>query len=249
MQRTWLGMLVAAALLVAGLAFGSAWRPPTALPEPAPPCAVAELGGLTLTEREVETMTAAITPAPSRDEAARLLVDATLAHWVVRGWLAGSSVRARLASYRALVARLAESGQTSAQQARALLAVLARAGQELSLRPGPCSAALAQPPAVPAIDARELAALRASPQALERRARAQADQRPVVRAMLVRLTPRLERITPGPLFADELEPALGRALLGATPGRWIGPIASDSGLYLARRQEEPAARGETTSRR
>lgn len=240
MQRTWIGSgaLALAALLLGGLAFGAALRQHEPPARPAPPCVVAELGGVTLTQREVAAMAAAITPAPPAAEASRLLVDATLAHWVVRGFVAGSSVRSRLASYRALSARLATSAPQGSQAARALLAVLASAGRELSLRTGPCYVAPALPaPAVPALDAGELASLRASPQALARRARAQADKRPVVRATLLRLAPRLERIEPGPLFVDELEPALARALQAGLPGRWLGPVSSESGVYVARLDE------------
>lgn len=244
MQRTWIGSgaLALSALLVAGLAFASSLRQRDLPAQPEEPCVVAELGGITLTEREVEKMTAAVTPAPTPAEASRLLVDATLAHWVVRGFVAGSSMRARLASYRALSAHLAKNAAAGSQHARALLGVLARAGQELSLRTGPCYAAPERPtPDGHGLDV-ELASLRASPRALEMRARAQAGQRQVVRPVLLRLSPRLERIAPGPLFLDELEPALARALQTAAPGRWLGPISSESGLYVVRLEEAAAAR-------
>lgn len=244
MQRTWIGAgaLALSALLLAGLAFAGSLRQRGLPAQPETPCVVAELGGATLTQREVEAMTAAVTPAPAPAEASRLLVDATLAHWVVRGFVAGSSVRARLASYRALSAHLATRAPQGSLAARALLAVLARAGQELSLRAGPCYAAPEQPaPALAAVGAGELAALRATPRALEMRALAQAGKRQVARPVLLRLAPRLERIAPGPLFIDELEPALARALQAAAPGRWHGPISSESGLYLARLEDEAIA--------
>lgn len=243
MQRTWIGAgaLALSALLLAGLAFAGNLRQRDVPAQPQAPCVVAELGGVTLSQREVEAMTAAVTPAPAPAEASRLLVDATLAHWVVRGFVAGSSVRARLASYRALSAHLAKSAAAGSQHARALIAVLARAGQELSLRSGPCYAAPEQPtPDVHGLDI-DLATLRATPRALEMRARAQAGKRQVVRPVLLRLSPRLERIAPGPLFLDELEPALARALQAAAPGRWHGPIFSESGLYLARNEDEAIA--------
>lgn len=244
MQRTWIGRgaLALSALLLAGLAFAGSLRQREVPAQPAAPCVVAELGGVTLTQREVEAMTAAVTPAPAPAEASRLLVDATLAHWVVRGFVAGSSVRARLASYRALSAHLAKNAAAGSQHARALIAVLARAGQELSLHTGPCYAAPEQPtPDVHGLDV-ELASLRATPRALEMRARAQAGKRQVVRPVLLRLSPRLERIAPGPLFLDELEPSLARALQTAAAGRWLGPISSESGLYAVRNEDEVGAR-------
>lgn len=175
MQRTRFGAgaLALSALLLAGLAFAGSLRQRGLPAQPQAPCVVAELDGVTLSQREVEAMTAAVTPAPAPAEASRLLVDATLAHWVVRGFVAGSSVRARLASYRALSAHLGKSAASGSRHARALLGVLARAGQELSLRTGPCYAAPEQPaPDLAAVGDVELASLRATPRALEMRARA-----------------------------------------------------------------------------
>lgn len=64
---------------------------------------LAIIGGVQVSDRDAEQLRALVSPPPSRDAARRLAVDIARAHLWLRGWVAYSSVRARLEAYRVLI--------------------------------------------------------------------------------------------------------------------------------------------------
>lgn len=198
-------------------------------------CRIATVDGSVLTEADAAELAAQLSPPPSRAEAGRLAVDAALAQWLVRGYIAPASAARRLASYRELLTRLGAQTASAGATARKALAVLGRAAERVGVTAGPCLEPLALPAelALPAIGDAELAALREPPRTQERRLAERAHGRPLLRPVVWRLWPRPERLELGPVLADELEPELARALAATAPGAPTPAVTTRTGIYFA----------------
>ena len=206
-----------------------------ALARAAGACRIATVDGIVLTEADASELAAQLSPPPSRAEAGRLAVDAALAQWLVRGYVAPASAARRLASYRELLARLGAKSSSAGATARTTLAVLARAAERVGVTSGPCLEPLALPAdlALPVVGDAEFAALREPPRTQERRLAERAHGRPILRPTVWRLWPHPERLSLGPVLADELEPELARALADAAPGAATPAVTTRTGIYFA----------------
>lgn len=217
---------------------------PAAVPRPAEhadgtACLIARVGGVAVTRADAAELALQLSPPPSPAEASRLAVDAALAQQLVRGYLAPASALRRLTSYRELLAQIGTRvrSRNPGEHARAAMAYLAGAAARTGVEYGPCFVAatpLAGAPPPAAVGDSDLAAMRATPRAIARRLTDRARKRPVIRAQLWRLAPRYEAIELGPVLADELEPALGAALVGLAPGAAMPVVTTATGTYVGR---------------
>jgi hypothetical protein len=231
---------LAVALVAVGTALATWPRSPDAAVAAPGACRIATVGGTDITEADAEELSAQLSPPPSRAEASRLAVDAALASWVVRGYVAPASPARRLASYRELLARLGTRAPDATVVARTTLGYLARAAQRIGVEPGPCLSPRAGPEiAAPPVSDTELAALRQAPRSIERRLAERARGRSILHATVWRAWPVVERIDLGPVLGDELEPELAAAIEPLSAGQWSRPVVTRTGIYVAEALTQP----------
>ncbi len=102
-------------------------------------CRIATLADVEIRVSDATELRALLQPPPSSEMAARLAVDAAVAQLDLNGWLAPSSSKARLQSWREWLATM-ESEQGTASPGPEAAARLRSVGAAWQLRPGPCFA-------------------------------------------------------------------------------------------------------------
>jgi hypothetical protein len=222
---------LALALAVAGVAAASRTDPAT---DPGA-CRLATVGGIAITDADAAELVGLLSPPPSPEEAGRLAVDAALAQWIVRGYVAPASASRRLASYRELLAKIGPHAPDRSTFARTAVAYLALAAERVGVEPGPCLVRADLPVGpLPAVLATDLATLAATPGSIVRRLSERARGRPILDGTAWRIWPSPARIELGPVLADELEPELSAALDATAPGA-AATVTTKSGRYVLQR--------------
>jgi len=145
---------VAAAVLVLLLSGGPAWAAPVgssgdSLAEDGDPvCLLAVIDGTHIDDSDADALRALLQPPPGRDEARRLAVDAALAHFWLRGYVAPASARGRLEAWRSFMAAPRPDTGDEADEVAIVQASLHHLAAMSGLVAGPC---LRAAPAVPAV--------------------------------------------------------------------------------------------------
>lgn len=209
-----------------------------------PACLLAVVDGALVDDTDADALRALLQPPPGRDAARRLAVDAALAHFWLRGYVAPASARGRLEAWRAFLVALRPQARTEdrlgAIAGEALLQLAAVAG----LAAGPCLPDATRGPARLADAEARAAPVAAMPRpdtaGLLRRVNA---KEPLVRARLLDAGPAgdpcgdstsetTSGIDLGVVPPGHLDREVAAAALATPPGRTSEPFNSRFGRHV-----------------